>query len=399
MKWYSYFNKVGEENLINEEIVEDENLLVCQQLKYRRYTKFRNFAEFSKYFHSCQEKEKCFYEMMRENQGRKPYFDIDIDDPAFDYMPMLEEIKKILVDMISKKIRILIFDSSTESKKSFHIIVDGFYLQTYKELLAFFDSVKEKTSESYKQFLDRSVYKSVQQFRIVGSHKFMKTNTKILREDLSYKFKILKSLKTEIAKFNYMLASSLVTNTSSCEVIYGFQPKVEEKEWNISGSAQESAIEDVMKIFYEKYSPRGFNFHECKEKNGNLLIVLRRINSTFCELCNREHENENPYITVSGEYRNITLYCRRKEEGENKLGIGLGYLGIPIYPTLEEITPTIIENLEKIEVSDVEEEAEIPEDLEDILEDIAETPKFSTPKRKINTGKSLKSVKLGGLIY
>ena len=65
------------------EKVEEENLLVCQQLKYRRYTKFKNFAEFSKYYHSCPVEEQCFYEMMREDQGRKPYFDIDIDDEIY----------------------------------------------------------------------------------------------------------------------------------------------------------------------------------------------------------------------------------------------------------------------------------------------------------------------------
>ena len=36
-------------------------------------------------------------EMMREDQGRKPYFDIDIEDVSFDYFPMLEEIKKVLI--------------------------------------------------------------------------------------------------------------------------------------------------------------------------------------------------------------------------------------------------------------------------------------------------------------
>ena len=399
MKWYNYFNKAGEENLIEGESIDEENLLICQQLQYRRYAKFKNFAEFSKYFHSCPEQEKCFYEMMMEEGGRKPYFDIDIEDISFDYIPMIEEIKKILTDMISKKIKILIFDSSTSTKKSFHIIVDGFYLQTYKELITFFDSVKEKLREEYKKYMDRSVYKSVQQFRIVGSHKYMKDNTKNIREDLTHKFRILKSIKTEIGKFNYLLASSLVTNISGCEIIYGFQPKIEEKEWNITGSAQESDIEDVMKIFYEKYSPSDFNFQECKEKNGNLLIILRRINSTFCDLCNREHENENPYITVTGEYRNITLYCRRKEEGENKLGMGLGYLGIPNYPTLGEIKPTIISNIGEIEKSEDEESIVIEEDLEEILEDIADTSKFSTPKRKVNAKKSLKNINLRGLIY
>ena len=56
MKWYSYFNKKGESNLVESERIEKDNLLVCQQLQYRRYTKFKNFAEFSLFFRDCLKK-------------------------------------------------------------------------------------------------------------------------------------------------------------------------------------------------------------------------------------------------------------------------------------------------------------------------------------------------------
>ena len=32
MKWYHYLNKVGEDNLMKNEKLDDENLIVCQQL-------------------------------------------------------------------------------------------------------------------------------------------------------------------------------------------------------------------------------------------------------------------------------------------------------------------------------------------------------------------------------
>jgi hypothetical protein len=397
MEWYNYFNKKGEKNLIDGETFEDENLLVCQQLEYRRYTKFKNFAEFSQYHNSSDE--KCFYEMMRETDGRKPYFDIDIDDISFDYIPMIEELKNILIKIISKKVKILVFDSSTKTKLSFHIVVDNFYLQTYKELLCFFDSIKEKISEEYKIYLDRSVYKSVQQFRIVGSHKWGKENTKKLREDLSYKFTIPKRIKNEKGKFNFILASSLITNVSSCNIIYGFQPKVEEKELNIFGNAQESDVEDVLKIFYDKYSCGDFQFQECKEKNGNLLIILRRLNSTYCESCKRYHENENPYITVTGEYRNIFFYCRRSDEKEGKIGISLGHLGLPNYSDVIKMKPVVISELAKNDFSAAEEDFMEEINMEEILEDIQEPPIFYTPRRKIEANKVLKGLITKSLFY
>ena len=395
MKWYHYFNKKGEENLIESETILEENLMVCQQLRYRRYTLFKNFNQFTKYFFSQLDEEKCFYEMMREEDGRKPYFDIDIDDLSFDVGSMIEQIKGTIIDMIGKKIKIIVFDSSTETKLSFHIVVDDVYLQSYKELLTFYDKVEEKLTEENKKYMDRSVYKSVQQFRIVESHKFMKNNIKRLREDLSYRFSVPKRIKTEIGKFNYLLASSLVTNVSSCRVLCGFQPVVEEKDLNFSGSANEGDIEDVMKMFYEKYSYGDFTFQECKEKNGNLLIVLRRLNPTYCEICKRIHESENPFITVTGDFRNVVFYCRRTDEKDSREGDNLGCLGVPDYTDISSLSPPVIEDLDKKEeVPEVQSEDPLnTEDLEQTLEDLSfEVKPMYKKKRKPSASKASDTV-------
>tara|TARA_R110001592_G_scaffold18816_12_gene77787 strand:+ start:62424 stop:63632 length:1209 start_codon:yes stop_codon:yes gene_type:complete len=392
MKWYNYFNKKGEENLIESETITEENLMICQQLRYRRYTLFKNFNQFTKYFFTQLDEEKCFYEMMREKDGRKPYFDIDIDDLSFDFKSMIEQIKNRIIDMIGKKIKIIVFDSSTETKLSFHIIVDDVYLQSYKELLTFYDKVDEKLSEENKKYMDRCVYKSVQQFRIVQSHKFMKNNIKRLREDLSYRFSVPKRIKTEIGKFNYLLASSLVTNVSACRVLCGFQPVVEEKDLNFSGSANEGDIEDVMKMFYKKYSYGDFTFQECKEKNGNLLIVLRRLNPTYCDICKRIHESENPFITVTGDFRNVVFYCRRTDEKDSREGDNLGCLGVPDYTDISALPPPVIEDMDKKEekvVKEVEIDSLYTEDLEQTLEDLSfEVKPIYKKKRKPSASKA-----------
>lgn len=395
MKWYNYFNKKGEENLIESETIAEENLMICQQLRYRRYTLFKNFNQFTKYFFTQLDEEKCFYEMMREKDGRKPYFDIDIDDISFDFNSMIDQIKNTIIDMIGKKIKIIVFDSSTETKLSFHIVVDDVYLQSYKELLTFYDKVEEKLSNENKMYMDRCVYKSVQQFRIAGSHKYMKNNVKRLREDLSYRFSVPKRIKTEIGKFNYLLASSLVTNVSSCRVLCGFQPVVEEKDLNFSGSANEGDIEDVMKMFYEKYSYGDFSFQECKEKNGNLLIVLRRLNPTYCEICKRIHESENPFITVTGDFRNVVFYCRRTDEKDSREGDNLGCLGVPDYTDISSLSPPVIDDMGKKE--DVPDVPEIDtlntEDLEQTLEDLSfEVKPMYKKKRKPSASKASDTV-------
>ena len=398
MKWYSYFNKRGEKNLLDNESIFNDNLLICQQLDYRRYTLFKNFSEFSIFFRQTPFEQQCFYEMMRETDGRKPYFDIDLEDMEVDYKKMLKEIKEIIFSMIGKDIRFLVFDSSTGAKRSFHIVIDKVYLQTYKELLVFFDKVKLKLSEEFKIFLDSSVYKTVQQFRMYKSHKYQKLNIKNFSKQFSHNFTFPRNVRKETAKFNFMLASSIITNIGGCRLLGGFHPEVEEKSILISGSAHEGDIEDVMKLFYKEYSYGDFEFQECKEKNGNLLIILRRLNSTFCKLCNRYHENENPYITVTSEYRNITFYCRRSEENQ---GISIGSLGIPDYTEVMKLEPAILENLtdpKNLEITS-QSEKESREDIVKNLEDISEIEQVCTPKRKANVKKSLQGLKLGSLVY
>lgn len=402
MNWYPYFNKKGENNLIDSEKLEKDNLLVCQQLKYRRYTVFKNFAEFSQFFRECPDREKCFYEMMRQEDGRKPYFDIDLDDMQLDYKSMIKEIQKIIFTMLGKDIRFLVFDSSTADKKSFHIVIDKVYLQTYKELEVFFDRVRNQLSEEYKKYLDKSVYKTVQQFRMYKSHKYTKWNIKNLSRELSCNFTFPRNVRKEAAKFNFILAASLVTNVGGCKVLSGFQPVIEEPVQLGKGNASEGDVEDVMKLFYKKYSYGDFSFHECKETNGNLLIVLKRLNPTYCKLCDRVHENENPFITVIGDFRTATFYCRRREE---KYGDLLGVLGVPKFDELKELDPPDIQKMSSSEEenNDVFEETtdtpEDPEDLEDVLEDIAETPKFNSPRRENISGNALKSLKFRPLVH
>ena len=125
-------------------------------------------------------------------------------------------------------------------------------------------------------------------------------------------------------------------------------------------------------MFYQKYSYGDVSFQECKEKNGNLLIVLRRLNPTYCELCKRIHESENPFITVTGDFRNVTFYCRRNDEKDSREGDNLGCLGLPDYSDIAKLEPPVIEELTKEKIS--EETEKIPEeteDLEEILEDLS----------------------------
>lgn len=416
MRWYHYLNKVGEDNLIQNERLDDENLIVCQQLSSRRYTHFQNFSAFFRYYQTVPENERCFYEILMPEKARKPYFDIDMDvGIEFDSVQekeMFREIRKIFREILGKQYTLLVFSSHIERKRSYHLVVDDFILQNYKECEVFYDRFTDKLSEKYKPYFDRCVYKTVQQFRIVGNHKFNKNNTKIFEKELSVGFKYPARCREKNAKFLHLLSVSLIYNNSYCQLLGGFSPPEEEKSLGF-GAACEGDISDVLQNFFAVYSPDDFQYSDCKEQNGNLLLVLRRLNPTFCKQCNRIHENENPFITVTGGYRNITFYCRRKDE---KLGVSLGHLGPPVIPELSATEVTDINSLSEAVEKDketeeyrklreqLEREEEILNDIPDLEEDLEEMSEGNikplTPKREKNkySPKKLSSYRKGSIL-
>ena len=336
INWYSFLNRKGKDNLLSNEKIEEENIIVCQQLKYRQYAKFKNHIHLRKYMQNTEYNNKCFYELITEKKFRKPYFDIDIDDIKLDEKIIIDEIilsiSKILEDAV-----ILIYSSHTKDKISFHIVIGNYYFINNQENKNFYQKVIENLKKETSEYVDSKVYNTVQQFRILGSHKYEKTNVKIFREDLSKNFNIpdiYKELPTAIE--NYLLISSLVTMTEGAKYLSGYEKKEEIK--NIvpeNGFSSISDLEDILNIFYSVYSYDIFQYLNTIDNNGNLLITFKRLSPSYCNECNRRHEHENPFVTVNGIYRNIFFYCRRKEGEEVGLGKHIGSLGPEIIPELK----------------------------------------------------------------
>jgi hypothetical protein len=212
--------------------------------------------------------------------------------------------------------------------------------------------VKEKIREEYKQYIDTSVYKSTQQFRILNSHKNEKNNTKIFREDLSHNYIIPEQYK----KFNgglenFLLITSLLGKTAGCKYLEGFKITKEVRETILeNGFASGSDVEQILNVFYSQFSASHFKYINYINNDGNLLLTFRRINPSFCKQCQRLHEHENPFLTVNGLYRNIFFHCRRNEKG-----VKIGSLGPEI------INDISIDDIPKITVplSDDEEDSPV----------------------------------------
>lgn len=350
-KWYTFLNKKDQYNLIDNERIDEDNLIICQQLENRKYARFRDHLDFKSYSNRVNYRDNCFYEIILEKKFRKPYFDIDIDKKeGIEENDIIIKLKEIINKLLEgREITILVYSSHTEIKFSFHLIISNYYFTNCQEGKNFYQKTIELLEEKYHPYIDSSVYKPTQQFRILNSHKYDKDNQKIFREDLSENFLVPEKYKKYPAGLNnYLLQISLITNTAGCQYLSGFQEEKKVNKILEKGFSSTSDLEDILNIFYSNFSADVFEYHNIVENDGNLLITFRRISPSYCEDCQRVHENENPFVTVNGIYRNIYFYCRRKE-GDEKGGKHIGSLGPEIIPELSLEDIPIITNKQESE--------------------------------------------------
>ena len=341
MYWYYYLNNSKEKNLLSNYVYNPEDLIVCWQGKNRRYTFFENYSAFLKFEKDVSLPQKCFYEIMLPDRARKIYFDIDmsIDDIIIEDMAendIIKYMKKAIFDELdNKETTILVFTSHTEFKFSFHLVLPDFCVSDEKAMLNFYQIIIERIPSKYHKYIDNSVYKNIQQFRLLGSHKFEKNNIKIFNGYLSCNYLCPKRYHKIEARANYLFWLSLISQTSSCTLLSDYNYKKEKIKYNSIGTSNLGDEKIVLDLFYRHkdydFSYNDFLHLNTIEKDGNLILTFRRKNPTYCKDCKRFHENENPFLIVRGIERDIYYYCRRS----GKQGVWLGKLG---QYQLEEIT-------------------------------------------------------------
>lgn len=371
--WYPYLNNKDkkEQSLLFCKKINEGNLIICQQLEYRRYSLFEDYLSFKKFQDHTSYPNQCFYEIITSKMKRKPYFDIDIEKEA---NPGIEEdIINSFTDIINKEypsLPIIVYSSHTVKKLSFHIVIDSIYLNDNTECKNFCYNLIDKTTVPLKDFLDKSVYKSIQQFRTIKSHKFEKDNVKVFREDLSRNF----SLPSRYLKFQqgiplYHLQVSLLGKIDYCQYMDGFREEKPQILLREKGFSEAGDLEDVLAIFYNIYSASLFEYLNVLDDNGNLLITFRRLEASYCDKCKRMHENENPFVVVKNISRDIYFYCRRREREATKLG---------------SLGPKIIPDINIDEIKIIEELEETPSNLVEELEHLSNPKKNKKYKGKIN---------------
>jgi hypothetical protein len=182
-------------------------------------------------------------------------------------------------------------NSTNLAKFSMHIILNYSVVDSANALM-FADRVIAQLMKDSARFIDRSVYKTVQNFRMVGCHKSdFRVKTIIQHCDVAHS-----PIDTIISRPGKMTLPDLVKKDGSSNIN------------NITTAT----------ICSETEIARAFGFLSADEKTSHIIrsttdnmIICDRLRASFCDLCKREHTTDNTLMLQILPDGGVLKRCRR----------------------------------------------------------------------------------------
>ena len=311
----------------------------------RIYAFFDSYVEFYQYMEKFPSEERAFYEIIFGELPQKPHFDIDIDVADFNSSYPNEDVyaasdslretvmlgcEQVLQDCgvtLDVERDFLLYNSHGPGKRSYHIVIGNKCHDDNKEAKAFYEAVMKKvalmTNGKYVEFVDMSVYSPRQQFRLLGCVKLGKNRVKSFDNTFFYKgierTHICVEETTDLVMSKLvMLYESMVSFTSGCVFLPSLVQKPTANHTFLPSmpNVDERVINVCLNMLRNKMASCPFRFLDIK---GH-LIALKREAPSHCPICNRLHDNENPYMFIIG--GKVYWDCRRAPPDTKKLFIG-----------------------------------------------------------------------------
>lgn len=315
MKWRYWKPTLvnGERPLLNKtnRVIPPNSLIICRQLEYRGYDVFYPYYTFIQESYKMNAKERCFYEVILGNQAQKPYFDLDIDSekPEFygwDLRKAKEavmELKRCIIALANEQFRslsvgmqdsdIMVFSSHGSGKFSFHVVVDRWCFPDVTSNRYFCQRVIDSMDVEMRMAVDYRVYKTLQQFRTYMSTKYQKGRTKILESDDLCSWTTKAS--SEGRRYYQISLASFITITSYCHILGYEIPDKPVRNWIEQDDLPDAAV-DAITSSLEIVIDGTFDIVNVEGRR----VDLKRKRAGYCLICEREHENENAFLTVNG---------------------------------------------------------------------------------------------------
>jgi hypothetical protein len=284
------------------------------------FTYFNDAIELYHYIKGTNQRLRCFDEIMVEGP-QKPRFDIDMEEKNWSKEELDNTIQEVLnqvLDGIQNVIaeiyvpkNVRIFTSHGHSKRSMHIIIDGYYHARHEDAVGFYEQVIQYIDEKYHKYIDRGIYGKMKQLRITGCHKWNNNRVKLIQEEYFYHGDLVKNVWEPDVTGLDIFISSLISVVDRCQLLPSFAP--EKKKYN-QKDIDNRTVEQALAITQEKL---GDSYaYEYEDVDGG-IIILNRISPSMCPVCKRVHEKQHPYLYIVRD--RIYFNCRRHPKNESFL--------------------------------------------------------------------------------
>lgn len=230
-----------------------------------------------------------YHEIYREEF--KVFFDLDGFDPRYEQR-LIECVEYAMKQIVEPDMMYyLAMSSSNNVKGSLHIVFPK--ISTTPKLMKkiYLPKIQANMDPSAYKCIDQQVYRNNGSLRCLDTVK------------IDGRCKRLINRNRDLDTFYH----SLVSMTSRC-IFIGSENDIQIQHYKTDCKLSNEQIKLIENKVYELYKG---NVVISEIKNS--LISLRCNKSYYCAVCAREHEHENPYITIS-KNGDVLLRCRRYDE-------------------------------------------------------------------------------------
>jgi hypothetical protein len=322
-------------NILSEE--ERQLLLIIFMISpegKRLYTTFDDYADYIKFYFKelVQPERRCCDEVILEDKRQKIRFDIDAKKDKLENPQLLIDqlITHLLIVFSSFGIElnlssdVIICSSHSETKWSYHIIIDNYCCVSSHEVKEWFRLVYDRLDPCFQPFLDTQIYSPNHGFRLLGSTKLGEVRLKKLEEEWLYnnqwiKYRYPEEIVSPKHKFLLQFDATTVTLTLKCCTLPVLLPEEDplSKKFVSQVDIDEPVVKKAMDLCNE-FNGSAFTY----KKTLGSLVLLERSKEAHCIICHTVHEHIEPYLVVKqvGEQYQVYFDCRRSNGKREWLG-------------------------------------------------------------------------------
>ena len=290
------------------------------------FTAFEDYTKFIKYFDTT--RSPYFFEINLNNKPFKFYLDVDIEDDneedaQMDFDNLMINLLDIVQTQWSVWSGVPVFDphkdiifyqshgfsvKKQKYKRSLHAIFPTLIVENQTQAKCLYDSIIKDIFWTFREYIDRSVYKPYQLFRLVYNSKLGENRFKFPLQQWefgphsgTYEPSIFNPNTPDIPDVDYIDKNKLAINWLKRSVVEDSLITFVNRQRRVYPCRLKYQVEKIKKPLAHIELPEEFpdppdGYDIDNVDIGGGIVTLHNNGTEMCPVCERVHENENAYI-------------------------------------------------------------------------------------------------------